>query len=100
MDFNTLKNRYLWKEIYGCPGRYILKNDDKKTTVEELAGKNLTVNSFKTDKTIDEVLIVKFKCGGLISYKKPDNSYVHTLNTEEGFLKKLIKLKIDPENVK
>jgi hypothetical protein len=100
MDFDTLKNKYLWKEIYGCPGRFILKNEDKKLTVEELLKEDLTVNSFKTEKTTDEVLIVRFKGGGLISYKKPDNTCTHTLNNEEGFIKKLKMLEINPENIK
>lgn len=100
MDFNTLKSKYIWKEIYGCPGRFILKNTDKKISIEKLLNENVKVNSLKSENAPDEVLIVRFKDGGLISYKKSDNTFIHTLNNEEGFKKKVQMLKIDPEIIK
>ena len=33
--------------------------------------------------------------GGLISFRKDDGRYVHTLNTEEGFARKCRELGID-----
>ena len=100
MDFKTLKNKYDWKEIYGCPGRFILKNADKITTPEELLNEKVIINSIRRDDTSDEILIARFKDGGLISYKKTDGTIIHTLNTEEGFLKKLQKLNIKPEIIR
>jgi len=42
----------------------------------------------------DPVAVVKFIGGGLISYRQPDGRYLHTLNTEEGFRRKLEHLGI------
>jgi hypothetical protein len=44
----------------------------------------------------DVVLVVSLDRGGMISYKRDDGSFLHTLNTEEGFERKLRQLGIDP----
>ena len=43
----------------------------------------------------DPVLVAVFADGGLISYRKPDGMYLHTLNSNEGFERKLQQLGID-----
>jgi hypothetical protein len=43
------------------------------------------------------VLVVVCEGGGLISYRKPDGSYVHTLNTKEGLNRKLDQLGLPPQ---
>ena len=42
----------------------------------------------------DTVIVTSFEDGGLISYRKPDGTYLHTLNTREGFERKLRQLGI------
>jgi hypothetical protein len=42
----------------------------------------------------DPVLVARLDDGGLISYRKPGGSYVHTLNTLNGFERKLQHLGI------
>ena len=42
----------------------------------------------------DPVIVAEFEDGGLISYRKPDGSFLHTLNTSEGFDRKLRQLGI------
>lgn len=100
MDFDTLITKYTWNRIYGCPGRFILKHPDKKITIDELLNETAIVNSFSQGSAKDEVLIVKLGACGIISYRKPDGVYIHTLNTEAGFNKKLDKLHIDPRDLK
>jgi hypothetical protein len=100
MDFDTLITKYTWNRIYGCPGRFILKHPNKKITIDELLNEKAIVNSFPPGYAIDEVLIVKLGVCGIISYCKPDGAYIHTLNTEAGFNKKLDKLHIDPHELK
>lgn len=95
MDFETLKIRYNWRPIFGCPGRYVLKNIDPHLSIAALTGVNLSVRIFHTVKAPDPVLVVKIAGGGIISYRKKDGTYVHTLNTEEGFKRKLTMLAID-----
>lgn len=42
----------------------------------------------------DTVLVAPFADGGLISYRRNDGSVLHTLNTSEGFARKLADLGI------
>lgn len=42
----------------------------------------------------DPVLVVELEDGGIISYQQADGRMIHTLNTPEGFSRKLQQLKI------
>ncbi len=42
----------------------------------------------------DAVIVGQFEGGGIISCRKEDNTYLHTLNTEEGLERKLAQLGI------
>jgi hypothetical protein len=42
----------------------------------------------------DPVIVTALDDGGLISYRKADGTYLHTLNTREGFERKLRQLGI------
>jgi hypothetical protein len=42
----------------------------------------------------DPVIVASLDDGGLISYRKPDGTFVHTLNSREGFERKLQQLGI------
>ena len=42
----------------------------------------------------DAVIVGRFEGGGIISCRKEDNTYLHTLNTEEGLERKLAQLGI------
>ena len=42
----------------------------------------------------DPVIVTAFDDGGLISYRKPEGVFVHTLNTREGLERKLRELGI------
>jgi hypothetical protein len=43
----------------------------------------------------DPVVVAVFADGGLISYRKPDGRFVHTLNSRDGLERKLRELGID-----
>jgi len=43
----------------------------------------------------DEGLVAWIAGGGILSYRRSDGTYVHTLNTSEGFARKLAQLGID-----
>lgn len=53
-----------------------------------------------TDAAKDKVLVVPLEDGGLISYARADGRLVHTLNTAEGFGRKLSQLRISLEGTK
>ena len=67
--------------------------------ISEKSPKDLCPSSkiyiFNTVRTRDPVLIVKFEDGGLITYKKSEKEYVHTLGDTSGFERKLRDLQID-----
>ena len=62
--------------------------------IDEIAGTEIEVKKFKSKKAPDEILVVRFASGGLISYFKPDGTFLHTLNTEDGLIRKLAQLEI------
>lgn len=92
-DFETLFIAYKWKPIYGCPGRYILK-EKHHYTIKELTHGRTDITILSTNKAPDIVCVVILIDGGIISYKKDDGSFVHTLNNTSGFIRKLEKLEI------
>src|SRR5262249_48668938 len=92
-DFASLLDRFPWKAIPNCPGRYILAGADSRIQPGDLVP-SAQVREYSVQAARDPVVVVRFDGGGIISYKKPDGSYLHTLNTREGFERKLIQLGI------
>ena len=67
----------------------------------ELLGDNIGWTEYHTKRAKDTVLVSSVEEGGLISYRREDGSFVHTLNTAEGFQRKLLQLGIElPERIK
>ena len=50
--------------------------------------------TFSSPHANDPVLVVELEDGGIISYQQADGRMIHTLNTPEGFSRKLQQLKI------
>ena len=48
----------------------------------------------------DPVIVTPFEDGGLISYRKPDSLFLHTLNTREGFERKLAQLRLSADSIR
>lgn len=94
MRFDELKSRWNWKPIRACPGRYVLHGGSNTLAPEDLLNNEVGISEFHVDKAKDIVVIAQLKDGGLISYRKPDGTYLHTLNTVEGFKRKLSQLEI------
>lgn len=83
-----------WVPIRGCPGRLIFEGGPVLLRPEELAGSGCEPKEFNVAGARDAVVVVCFGGGGLISYRKAGGEYLHTLNTEEGFGRKLAQLGI------
>ena len=95
MTFGELKNRWGWKPMRGCPGRYILPGTEFNGSPLDLFGTQAKLDEFRVDAAEDPVVLARLtQGGGLISYRRPDGTHVHTLNTEEGFRRKLDQLGI------
>jgi hypothetical protein len=66
-----------------------------KLTTNEIVGANLPAYEFETKTVTDKVRVVEFSTGGgLISYVKTDDEFLHILNTEDGFARKLGQLDV------
>jgi hypothetical protein len=78
-----------------CPGRYRLIDVACDLPIERLVGTSVVVMRFSVDTAPDEVLVVPLDRGGLISYKRLNGTYLHTLNDPDGFARKLRQLGIE-----
>ncbi len=80
--------------IPNCPGRYNLVLAENHVSLAELIGIGVSIAEHHVPAARDTVLIAKLVDGGMISYRRPDGTYLHTLNTESGFNRKLAQLGI------
>ena len=94
MNFEEIKTKWNWGPIRGCPGRYVWRENDKNIAPSEIVGEATRFEDFRVEKAADAVVVGRIKDGGLISYRRSDGSYLHTLNTAEGFERKLTQLGI------
>ena len=97
MRVAELMNQWQWRPIRHCPGRFVLITGNQSLSFPELLGGNYPIHSFTCSSAKDTVLVVTFEDGGLISYARVDGSILHTLNTPEGFRRKLAQLGIQPD---
>jgi hypothetical protein len=92
--FSSLFDRWAWRAIPNCPGRYVLAAGPVATPPEDMvpgAGGGIEHASILAR---DPVIVTPFDDGGLISYRKADGMFLHTLNTREGLERKLLQLGI------
>ena len=94
--FDVLFATREWKPIRGCPGRYGLAKGPVCESPADLVP-GVTPRQFRVASARDVVVVVPFTHGGLISYRRCDGTYVHTLNTAHGFARKLAQLGIAVE---
>jgi hypothetical protein len=86
-----------WQPIRNCPGRYALRGGDRRLPLTTITGRDIHVSEHRCEAARDTVLVARLAGGGLISYQHSDGSFVHTLNTQEGFARKLKQLGIEVE---
>jgi hypothetical protein len=94
MDFNHIRQSWNWAPIRSCPGRFILRNEAGPISIRSIVGASATIEEHRAPGARDLVLVVELKDGGIISYLRENGSLIHTLNTAEGFSRKLAGLGI------
>ena len=100
MTFDTVRSLGNWVPIRDCPGRFVLRDIPPTTSIAELLGPETKAQSSQSPKARDLVWVASFDDGGVISYQRSDQTWIHTLCTLEGFKRKLTQLKITvPEPV-
>jgi hypothetical protein len=93
-SFARLWASWQWRPIRNCPGRYCLVTSNARLPVSALVPEpRATIYRLRTAR--DPVLVVEFDGGGLISYLREDGTRLHTLNTAEGFQRKLRQLGVE-----
>ncbi len=94
--FARIHTQWAWRPIPTCPGRFILVDDDDRRPIHVLVPGAYEVQTFHVSGIRDRIAIVAFAQGdgGLISYLRPDGTILHTLNTADGFDRKLRQLGI------
>jgi hypothetical protein len=91
MHFDGVYRAFVWRPIANCPGRYRLVGDAPRDVADLCA--NAPQQVFRVEGARDEVIVVVLADGsGIISYRRADGSVCHTLNTPEGFARKLNQL--------
>lgn len=94
VTFQSLWSRWPWKPIRHCPGRFVLPLRAGRLSFEQVVGRPCSPSCHTSLAAPDQVLVLAFADGGLITYRKPDGQLLHTLNTQEGFIRKLKQLGI------
>ena len=92
MTFAALMAERPWKPIRGCPGRYVLPPTEE--TLAHILGADVSAREYQRPTARDPIVVAPVDGGGIISYRRADGRYVHTLNTPEGFSRKLQQLGI------
>jgi hypothetical protein len=91
VNFEQMYAAHRWKPIINCSGRFVLQGNEATMQPTTLA-QGLLEHEFRSESTQDLVIVVIFSDGGLISYRKAEGKFVHTLNTSAGFRRKLVDL--------
>ena len=94
MTFDNVKRLGKWTPIRNCPGRLVLRGVSPAFSVVDLLGDIAGIQLFQSPRAKDEVWVVCLEDGGMISYHRLAGTWIHTLNTEEGFRRKLEQLEI------
>lgn len=94
MTFERLMSAWRWAAIPDCPGRFVLSDPEAPRSPQELLGAGIHCSEHRSEQATDTVIVARMDDGGLISYRKKDGGYVHTLNTPEGLARKLVQLGI------
>ena len=92
--FSALFDRWAWRPIPNCPGRYALRAGRTHAAREHCSGPDALAATCLGRSQGSGDLVTPFEDGGLISYRKADGMFLHTLNTREGFERKLRQLGI------
>jgi hypothetical protein len=94
VTFATLFERWAWRPIPNCPGRFVLASGSDAIAPADMAPGADDGSEHVCAGAKDPVIVTPFEDGGLISYRKADGMFLHTLNTREGFERKLRQLGI------
>ena len=85
-SFDDFAGAHEWRPIRGCPGR-LVRVGEPCPRLDEFVRRNGARHVVPA--CSDPVWVTVLADGGLLSYEKPDQLLVHTLNTSDGLDRKL-----------
>lgn len=95
MKIEDLLKRFQWEQIPNSTGRFTLSPSEKSLSVEALIeSEEIEIKQYPSANPEEVIHVVKLEDGGLISYQRKDNRYIHTLNSESMFKRKQWELGI------
>lgn len=94
MRIDMLLSMLEWSAIPNCPGRYVLKTDLTRVPPDRLVGERMPMRALRSPHAADPIELVMLEDGAILSYRRPDGCYVHTLNTSDGLARKLAQLEL------
>jgi hypothetical protein len=94
LTFAALFAQWAWRPIPNCPGRFVLTEGPVTTPPEHIAAGATAGPDQVCAGARDPVIVTPLDDGGLISYRKADGRFLHTLNTRDGLERKLTELGI------
>lgn len=86
--------RWGGEAIPHCAGRFVLTAAPPELSPEELVGPAVPLHEFRVAAARDPVVVAQLPDGGLISYRRAAQRFLHTVNTPDGFARKLSQLGI------
>jgi len=92
--FDDLAANLELRPIRNCPGRFVICTTAAELSPRGLLGPEVEIHTFNVAAARDTILVARLSEGGLISYKRADGTHLHTLNSVEGFERKLLELGI------
>jgi hypothetical protein len=95
MTFDDVLKLGRWAPIRNCPGRYVLRGAAPTFNPTDLLKDGIEARRYLSPRARDDMWVVRLEDGGLISYERPDGTWLHTLNTNEGFERKIRQLEIE-----
>ena len=93
ISFSFLHKAFPWRPIPGCPGRYVLPGRCNPAFETDYFEESMC-SEYHPEAAQDPVFVRRIKGGGVISYRKNDGRFVHTLNNTAGMERKLKKLNL------
>ena len=95
MTFDEIRTKWELRPIRNCPGRFIIRTSEVDLSAQDLLGPDVEIHTFQVAAARDTVVVARMDEGGLISYRRADGTHLHTLNTADGFARKLLDLGIE-----
>ena len=95
MTVAQLLREWSWEEMKTAPGRFQLVAPSPQPPMEELLGAEMEVRTVPSSAAGETIVLAEFEDGGLISYRRADGTWVHTLNTRSRYRRKLWELGIE-----